>query len=427
MRILCLGAGVNQIRAIRQARAKGYEVIVSDYLPDAPGLQWADHFERVSTFDVDANIEVARKYKINGVFAIGTDQPVYTAACVADALGIPHMITPWTALRATNKKYMKQVFTDNHIPCCRHIYIHKNEAGDYERLASKLAGMNLPIVIKPIDSQGQRGIYKINDLNKDITAFAEDCFRCSRSDEIIAEEYFNGDEITVSAWVSKGQATVLMITDRPLINIEPRLGTPDGHIYPSVYWAVCRLAVESLIERICRAFRVENGPLYVQMLVSQDNIKVVEIACRIGGGHEEELIPLVTGWDIVDMIIDLAVGKIPDVNITGHIDPAGIKKHAMVKFIVARPGRVKSLGDLKPIKAMPGVINAGFYDPRMEKVEKLTDSTRRIGYLLIMGDDLSDLQYKTRRAYEALRVFDHQGENLVVDTEAKNGFYRIYD
>ena len=168
MKRLCLGAGINQVRAIQQAKAKGYKVIVSDYLSDAPGLQWADHAERVSTFDVDANIEVARKYQIDGVFALGTDQPVYTAACVADALGISHMITPWTALRATNKKYMKQIFVDNRIPCCQHIYIHKDETSDYEKLTNKLAGLSLPLVIKPIDSQGQRGIYKIYALNKDI-------------------------------------------------------------------------------------------------------------------------------------------------------------------------------------------------------------------------------------------------------------------
>ncbi|HRW13434.1 MAG TPA: ATP-grasp domain-containing protein [Syntrophomonas sp.] len=426
MKLLCLGAGFNQLNAIRKAKSKGYTLVVSDYLPDAPGKRWADHAELVSTFDVEANIEVARKYGVDGVFAIGTDQPVYTAACVAQALGLAHMITPWTALRATNKKYMKECFAANHIPCSRHCFIHKDELQDWEHLRKKLSPLRFPAVVKPLDSQGQRGIFKLPALQAGMANYMRHTFAYTRSDEIIVEEFFAGDEITVSAWVDEGQAKTLMVTDRPLINIEPHLGTPDGHVYPSPYWTSHHTAITELVNKICRSFDIQNGPLYIQMMSNGGEFQVVEIACRIGGGHEEELIPLVTGIDVVDLFLDRSAGKAISLTNFDPVDPSAIRKNAMVKFIVARPGMVDHCGDLEKIKTLPGVVNAGFYHPEMERVEELVDSTKRIGYLLMEGKDPMDLQRKTRFAYQHLQVLNPQGENLVVDTWDAHSIYRVY-
>lgn len=426
MKLLCLGAGFNQLNAIRKAKSKGYTIVVSDYLPDAPGKRWADFAELVSTFDVEANIEVARKYAVDGVFTIGTDQPVYTAACVAKGLGIPHMISPWTALRATNKKYMKECFEANQIPCSKHCFINKEELNNWEHLRKKLSQLHFPIVVKPLDSQGQRGIYKLPELRSDIDSYMRNTFAYTRSDEIIVEEFFAGDEITVSAWVDEGQAKILMVTDRPLINIEPHLGTPDGHVYPSPYWTSHNAVINELVNKICRGFDIHDGPLYMQMMSNGSDFQVVEIACRIGGGHEEELIPLVTGIDVVDLFIDRSAGKAVSLGNFNPVDPPSINKYAMVKFIVARPGFVDYCGDMEKIKALPGVVNAGFYHPEMEKVEELVDSTKRIGYLLVEGKDPEDLQRKTRSAYQHLQVINPQGENLVVDTSDPNSIYTVY-
>jgi len=426
MKLLCLGAGFNQLNAIRKAKSKGYTIIVSDYLPDAPGKRWADHAELVSTFDVEANIAVAKKYAVDGVFTIGTDQPVYTAACVAEALGIQHMITPWTALRATNKKYMKECFKANHIPCSKHCFISKEELSDWEHLQNKLSQLHFPVVIKPLDSQGQRGIYKIPELRSDISSYMKDTFAYTRSDEIIVEEFFPGDEITVSAWIEGDKTHIFMVTDRPLINIEPHLGTPDGHIFPSKYWPVHQKTIYNLVDKISRGFKIDNGPLYIQMMVHDEEIQVVEIACRIGGGHEEELIPLVTGVDAVDLFIDLAAGKKIDLTNFSPLNPCENDRYAMVKFIVARPGMVDHCGEMEQIKSLDGVVNAGFYHPEMERVEQLVDSTKRIGYLLVEGKDSEDLLRKTRSAYQRLQVINPQGENLVVDTRDPDSIYRIY-
>lgn len=422
MKLLCLGGGFMQVNAIRKAKAKGYTVIVSDYLPDAPGKAWADHGELVSTFDAAGNIEIARRYEVDGVFTIGTDQPVLTAAAVAEALDLPHPITAWTALRATNKKFMKEVFQAGDIPCSNGVFLNRQDISDGDRLAAKLDGLRFPVVVKPLDSQGQRGIFKLYRLEQGVVAYLQNTFEYTRCDEILVEEFFAGDELTISAWVVEGNPYILMITDRPLINIEPHLGTPDGHIFPSIYSESHRDRIQEVLERITRAFRINSGPLYVQMMIRQNEMIVVEIACRIGGGHEEELIPLVTGCDVVDWLIEICAGKKVA---TPRLDKQAAK-HAMVRFVVARPGRVQQIGDLHAVLAMPGVVNAGYYRPAMQQVSELTDSTRRVGYMLVEGSSREDVEQKAELAYQHLQILDDQGGNLIVNTHQPGSYYQVY-
>lgn len=423
-KLLCLGAGFMQMNAIRKARSKGYTIVVADYLPDAPGKALADYAEMTSTFDVEGNIGVAARYGVQGVFTIGTDQPVYTAACVAEALGLSHPVTAWTALRATHKKYMKETFAEAGIPCSRSIYIRRDQLAQDDQLLQQLSRLRFPVVVKPFDSQGQRGIYKIPEPTAALKGYMQDTFRYTRCEQILVEEFFTGDEITVSAWVTNGQPYILMITDRPLINVEPHLGVPDGHIFPSIYASQCWSPIQKLVERIAAAFHVCAGPLYVQMMIRGEELMVVEVACRIGGGHEEELIPLVTGIDVVDLLIDAAAGQAVHPHRLRPVYPSS--PFGMVRFVVAQPGPVREWGDLSPVLSQPGVVKAGFYHDALTEVEPLVDSTKRVGYLLVEGNSYEDLEQRAANAYAKLKILDPQGRNLAVDTHRKNGFYQVY-
>lgn len=414
MKVLILGGGFMQLNAIRRAKAKGWTVVVSDYLPHAPGKKLSDFAELVSTFDIEGNIEVALKHKVDAVFTIGTDQPVLTAAKVAEALNLPALISADTALKATNKKYMKKTFEENGIPSSRYILIKKEDLNRPEIIKRRLAGFIFPVVAKPLDSQGQRGVFKLYRFDEQAVSYMQETFKFTRAEEIIVEEFCAGDEITVSAWVEEGIPYILMITDRPLLYVEPHLGIPDGHVFPSVYTLSHYDKIKQLVERITKAFAVTSGPLYIQMMVEGSEVKVIEIACRIGGGHEEELIPLVSGIDIVDMFLEKSVGNHIDVKSLKGYNLLTNSRNAMVKFIIGQPGEVKTWVSLERVKNMPGVVNAGFYDTSRREIRPLTDSTCRIGYLLVEGRDRQDLMDKVRRAYDEVKVLDSQGNNMVV-------------
>src|SRR6056297_2892545 len=107
MRLLILGGGSGQLSLIKKAKKLDYETVVSDYYPDAPGKKIADFSSSSSTFKIEANIKTAEEYNVDGILTAGTDQPVYTAAVVAEKLNLYQYISVETAKAVTNKEVMK--------------------------------------------------------------------------------------------------------------------------------------------------------------------------------------------------------------------------------------------------------------------------------------------------------------------------------
>src|SRR6056297_2149133 len=173
MKLLILGGGNAQLSAIKKAKKMGHEVIISDYLKDAPGIELADHHELVSTFDIASNIKVGKKHNIDGIMTIGTDQPVYTAAVVAEYLSIPTQIKKETANAVTNNRVMKRKFTNNNIPTVNYKLLKKDQA------VIKKEGSNYPGVLNPLDDQAQRGVVQISSL-KEIDKYFSNVLRYSR-------------------------------------------------------------------------------------------------------------------------------------------------------------------------------------------------------------------------------------------------------
>jgi phosphoribosylaminoimidazole carboxylase (NCAIR synthetase) len=120
MRLLILGGGSGQLSLIKKAKDLGYEVVVSDYYPDALGKKIADFSSESSTFDFESNLETAKKFKVAGVLTAGTDQPVYTAARVAAELNLNHPLSVETAKAVTNKRVMKNKYSQSEIPTVKY-------------------------------------------------------------------------------------------------------------------------------------------------------------------------------------------------------------------------------------------------------------------------------------------------------------------
>ncbi len=387
--------------------------MVSDYLPNSPGKAWADYTEMTSTFDIEGNIAVARKYQVDGVMTVGTDQPVLTAATVAETLGLPHLIDANTALMATNKKYMKAAFKRYDIPSSDYLLINRSQL-ESGQVLEKLENMAFPVVAKPIDSQGQRGVFKIYHLDQSILGYMRETFRHTRAEEIIVEQFCPGDEITISAWVHDYHPYILIICERPLLNVEPHLGIMTAHQFPSIYTQSHHQELQDLLSRTVQALNIAAGPIYVQVIMSPHGAELVEIACRIGGGHEEEMIPLVTGIDPVDMLIDCSLGQPADLGKLSQYDLLGNPHHAETRFIMAYPGPVAKWGGLDVIRQMPGIINAQFYYPDLTIIKEIEDSgTSRWGYIIAVAGDERELTARMQSAYRQVQILDPQGRNLL--------------
>ncbi len=407
MKLLILGGGSGQLSAIKRAKKEGYTVIVSDYYPDAPGKKYADYGELSSTFDIEANIGVAKKYNIDGVMTLGTDQPVYTASKVAETMGLPYLIDSNTARAVTNKKYMKDIFRKNQIPTARFKYLNK----DFKE--KELKNFKFPVVLKPFDSQGQRGVLKLNSI-KEIREHFDEVLSFSREKEILLEEYYPSNEITLSGWVDNENVHILSVTDRITYENSPHIGICTAHYFPSRYLYDYYQEIKGLTYKIVRDFNIKNGPIYFQYLIGEEGIKVNEIACRIGGAYEADFMSKLSGVDILSMVIDSSLGKAIDNTALKSYNLLDNNKWLSVQLLFARAGRIYKLTELGEILSLPGVLKVDFNFAKGEEIGKIKNATERAGYFIIIAENREDLKIKLNRVYNNLKIYNAKMENLII-------------
>jgi hypothetical protein len=268
--------------------------------------------------------------------------------------------------------------------------------------------------MKPLDSQGQRGVFKVNTVDE-IRLYAEKTLACSREDEFLIEEYYPHNEITVSGWIHRGRTTILTITDRITRDTSPSIGICFAHRYPSIYADESDM-ITRITERVASVLELREGPLYLQLLRGADGYKVNEVACRIGGAYEEYVIPAVTGVPIVDMQIQLALGKTTDPMKWFNGSQAS-KAGALVLLFFVRAGTVAEVGDADAILELPGVLACEYFLSPGDVVGSIRDATQRAGVVVMAVSDRLELDVLLEEVESRLVVRDENWYNMIISYE----------
>ena len=412
MRLMMLGASLAQLPGILAARAMGHAVVTCDNRPDSPGHAHADGRAWASTFDPEAVAREARALSVDGIMTMGTDQPVLTAAIVCEQLGLPSPLAVETARLVTDKRVMKQRFEACGIPTVPWTLLGRADAGHPRPVASLPA----PLVVKPVDSQGQRGIYLVPDA-REAAQRREAVLRHSRTDEILVESHYPNDEVTVSGWVIDGKAHVLSITDRVTFQDPARLGVCLSHELPSRHLARHGAALCELTQQIVTGFGIPAGPLYFQFLIGGAGIRVNEVACRIGGAFESQFLPRVTGFDLTAAAIRDALGLAHPADQLLSLQAFDVFAPGpalSVQLFFAEPCTIGHLTPIPDILACPGVVDAGYHLQPGQVIEPVGDATTRVGYCIVEADSTAALEARLRQLYAVLAVRDTEGKNRIL-------------
>jgi len=181
-KILMLGGSLYQTYAIKEAVRLGYYVITCDYLPNNPGHKFANEYYNVSTTDKDAVLALAKKLKVDGVVAYASDPAAPTAAYVCEQLGLP--TSPFKSVEILSKKDLfRKYLTENgfNVPKARGYT-------KYEDALADIDNFKLPVMVKPVDSSGSKGINKLTDWTQ-LRTFVDDALSYSRDKRFLIEEF----------------------------------------------------------------------------------------------------------------------------------------------------------------------------------------------------------------------------------------------
>ncbi|WP_018525710.1 glycosyltransferase [Alkalispirochaeta alkalica] len=415
-RLMVLGGGSSQLGILARARREGFSVVLADQAENPPGRGLADYFVRASTFDPRAVSRAARALRVSAIVAAGSDQPVYTAALASRELGLPCALSPGTALMVTNKFHMKERFRNAGIPTVPWAVLGEDPARwDQEGLA-RLAP---PWVVKPLDSQGQRGIAIVHD-RRELLEHRPRALAFSREKAILVEEYYPSREVTLSGWVPRegDPPEIWAITDRITFPPDPAggqgLGVCLAHRYPSCFARDREKEIGVITGKITRAFGLGGVPLYFQFLLGDDGVRVNEIACRLGGAYEDISLPPVTGVDVLGRQLGWFQTALGLPRQEEPVLPQGA--FCAVPLIFARPGRVVRYRGEEELLKLPGVEACRFLLPAGTVIAPRSNSTQRIAFAVLRGSSRREVNLLVDRLFETLRAENARGENLLIDT-----------
>lgn len=374
-RILILGAGIEQAIAIREAKKLGYFVIACDANSQAVGFMESDEHFVIDIQDENAVLKVAKISNVDGVFVHAVEIP-HIVARVASELGLP-CVSPEVAIRATNKKLRITHLTENGIPCANYIAV---ETIDQLGVAAQKLGF--PLVIKPVDCAGSRGVKVVYNKIELSASYAE-AISYSRTGEVLLEERLSGPEISTESVVYNGKIYTFAFADRNYA--KPEIFAPyfieDGINYPSVLPDEMQKAVFDLVEKTIRVLGIDFGSAKGDIIIDKGVPKIIEMAARSSGGwFGAGSIPAATGINMLKPLLQMAVGDDPDL---GMLKPTRMLGCAQRYIIPTKSGVIRAIKGVEEAQAMPGVVLSAMFLPSIgSQIKKATNHAERYGQII---------------------------------------------
>lgn len=294
--------GTNPHRAlIKNLKNRGYYTILVDHLESPPAKEYADYHIQESTLEQDKVLELAKRQKAILVISACVDQAHVTACYVGEKLGLPIPYSYQTALKISDKTTMKESMNEAKIPTSNYVIIKEGEIID-------LGNLRFPLVVKPSDSNGSKGVRKAED-KESLDKYLAAALKISRNKKAVVEEFMSGVEIGVDCFIAEGVAHILMLRKR----IVPKLADGSvissiGSITPVDISKEAKRNIQNIANRIAKTFKLNNSALLLQVIVDGDDVKVVEFAPRIGGGLNFATVQQATGFDIIDAAVSSYLG-----------------------------------------------------------------------------------------------------------------------
>lgn len=398
MKVLVLAGGSDQAALIDELhRREGMDVTLVDWFDNPPAASHCDRHVVASTLDVDAVRRIALDLKADLITTACTDQALLTVARLSEELGLPCYISYDTALKVTNKSYMKRVMAENGIPTARFAIIEGSGKGIPDTLT-------YPLVVKPADCNSSKGVRRADNAAEAAERLAE-AVAMSRTGTAIVEEFRSGEELSADFYVEGTTAKLLSVTAS-----EKRRNVDSFTITQSRYPAVAdrdRARITEIGQRIAEAFRLEDTPLLVQMIRSTDGYSVIEFSARMGGGTKYKLIELLSGVNIMETYVDLILGGKP------RVEPHPFEGSARMNYVYCNRGTMARLDGFDALEADGTIAGHVAYKSTGAVIEHSSTSSDRAAGYLVTGADESEVLAKQARANALLKVLDPEGNDIM--------------
>ena len=386
-RLMIIGASILQLPAIQKAKELGYYVAVADFNPNAIGIPYAGEYYNVSTIDEEGVYQAAKAFGAEGIMTLATDMPMRSVSYACKKLGLTG-ISYDTAVKATDKGEMIKAFEAAGVEHPWY-YIIEDAAKPLPE------GITYPCITKPTDNAGSRGVMLVNSREELEAALAYSSEN-GRSGTVIVEEYMVGPEVSVEVIVWQGVPHVLQITDK-LTTGAPHF-VEMGHSQPSRLPMVDQEKIKDLACRAVRAVGIDNGPAHVEIMLTKEGPKMVELGARMGGDCiTTHLVPLSTGIDMIKATMDICLGQAPDIELQ-------FSKGSAIRFFDVPCGTITAIEGVEEAKAIPGVREISFTKQVGDTAGQIGASGDRAGFVIAQADTAEQAVVVCEKALQTAKI-----------------------
>lgn len=388
--VLVFGVGELQISIITRAKAMGLFVVGIDPFEDAVAKDYCDAFEVVGGQDFIGTIDVAKKYKVSAIVTAATDKPLVMMARVAEELHLPFFSVE-TAEWSTDKYKMKARFIEGGVPCAQGRLIHN---------ADEAKDLYFPVICKPRDNSGSRGVKLCRDL-QELQECIDEALQYSKLDTVLVEEFIEGREFSIEGLHYDGKSEVIQFTEKK--TTEFPYNVELGHKQPANLTDDQRNQICDIISKIASCMHFENCPSHTELKINERGIFVIETSPRLGGDYiTSTLTPLSTGINLEDQLLHIALGEPVDTT-TGRVDKA-----SAVCFFSLSEGKVKAIDSrINEVSKWPNVHSFHLKLKAGDTVNKITSSLNRYGQFIVTSDSREEVD-------SLVEKYEHQINQLII-------------
>ena len=374
--ILVFGLGFLQKSLIARCKVKGLYTVGIDPCEDAVCKDDVDVFEVVGGQDYEKTLEVARRYDVAGVITTATDKPLVMMARVAEALHLPFYSVE-TAQWSTDKYQMKQRFMLGGVPFAK---------GKLAKNVEDVDDFEFPVIVKPRDNSGSRGVKLCRDRQELKECIAE-ALEFSHLDTVLVEEFIDGQEYSIESIHYDGKSKVIQFTEKK--TTEFPYNVELGHIQPAMLSDGVKDEIRKIVEKIAMALNFNNCGSHTELKIGPRGITVIETSPRFGGDFiTSTLVPLSTGLNIDDLLIDISIGnKLSD----NDLRPVKNRCSGVVFFNLPE-GKIEKIGNLDELKTIKGLHFYYFGLKEGDTVKKIKNSLDRYGDAVFVADTRDELE-----------------------------------
>ncbi len=364
-KVLILGVASVQADAIKKLNELGYETHAIAMKNDGPGAKESTYFSEINILDKEKVIDYINENKIDVVYSVGSDLAIPVASEISEELNMPLFVSSETAKICNKKDRMRDFLGDNFDGNVKYQILSNSDE------AIKL---EFPFIMKPTDSQGQRGVNLINNEEEFFNLF-ESTQSYSRDKLVIIEQYIDGPEVSVNGYMVNGKIEYLEVSDRE--TWEKYTGLIRKHVVPSnKISSEEKNKVVKIIEEACLKLDINNGPVYVQMKIEKNNPYIIEITPRLDGCHMWKLLSYATEYDILEATLShLIDGVEPQLTLETNV------KEYELEFACQEPNTeatYSGYGDLEKI-----ADETYYYYQESDNIRPVNGKYEKIGYFIL--------------------------------------------